>query len=1034
VAALPNGNFLLASATTGRINEFTAAGVAVTGSGSINITLPSDFTDRTKRGLLVDAVYSSAYTTNNRFRSKDASVVFVTSRGQEIVEVDTTGKILASLSLKKFGLKAPQGIAINPTNGNIYVADESEEAGGTNKIYEFTPIRDELFYNSSTSTTILRNTQLPRFGSLVSVLDTKALGFSDPEGLTFSADGKDLYVVFDGDEPLATTTSLPATLVGSNKVVKFSVGPASGVPTLASVDKFGLSTAPITFAVTDFTVQATKDFDPTVPAYKDTNGGSNLASLTVWSLPDHGTLTLNGAAVALHQVISASSLPSLRYTANSGFYGVDTFQVSASDGTNSSAPNHVDLFVSSPTAVALEATSTFSIDLGVAGDDRFNNSADGIVFNPTNGKIYTSSSFRINPTDPNTIGWRLIESNVDGSSPKVILQSEAAALNISGQTPYTPLAGVPVLDLVPNDPTDGIQDLGVVQGTGTSRDGNILLLSTRGALVYEVTPTGQRVNGGINFIAEGVFESGQAFDRSAVGLFHKVENGQEFIYVTDFGERLIRKVPALKSTTASPAILGAGQIVSEVKLQTALPESRLQALLIDPVTGNYFVADDASGNAAIYEITPDGKILGSTDMIALGRTLGTKQGLSGAALEAYAHKFGDIEGLTFDATTRTLYASIDDDGVGTFGLANIGRQVVAISMGPAPALSPKGNAKGVFSGSSLKNFNLLVSANNTINVNLAIFFVDDAQGTIEGLKPGSSGYTKAALKRAVSLLKAFGAEGSLSSLSPGKLKHALNLKNASSLVGIKSTEFFFGFLSISGDSLSSLQGSSADLSKVTLSTEEGASLTEVNGTFTIKLGAFSFEAKATNEPVSAFYSALSISSSGISEVVDTVVGDLSGQEGTFSFSIQAFREASFDNVLGFFVVNKKGDLLSSNGQVVAAFGNNANYKSAIASNLLSGGNIQVTNGSIQSFSFNVNVNDVGKGGFYVLPVLAVQGGFAGNSNIYYPVLATNSDTFDRMAFQGFGADGSGYYGFEDLPGGGDKDFDDFVIKVKVGKA
>ena len=209
----------------------------------------------------------------------------------------------------------------------------------------------------------------------------------------------------------------------------------------------------------------------------------------------------------------------------------------------------------------------------------------------------------------------------------MILQSEAQA-DANGPTPFTPLTGVTVVDLVAGTQTDGIQDLAVVQGTGTARDGNLLILSTRGALVREITPDGVFVDGGINFDAPGLFELNGAFDRSAVGMVHAVENGQEFIYVTDFGERLIRKVPALTGSNAAPANLTEAQVVSTIALQSALPESRLQDLTIDSLTGNFFVADDASGNAAIYEITPDGTVLGATDMLALGEKLGIEQGFS----------------------------------------------------------------------------------------------------------------------------------------------------------------------------------------------------------------------------------------------------------------------------------------------------------------------------------------------------------------------------------------------------------------------
>ncbi|MFZ9740104.1 MAG: hypothetical protein ACO3EZ_19135, partial [Prochlorotrichaceae cyanobacterium] len=516
----------------------------------------------------------------------------------------------------------------------------------------------------------------------------------------------------------------------------------TGIPTLKTIDKFGVAGQAISLTVEDFTTIPAQNFAPDVPAFS----GTALAGITILGLPGAGTLTLNGAAVSVGDVLTAAQIPALSYTSNTNFSGVDTFQVSASDGTASSAPAHIDLFVSSPTAAQLTATNVFSIDLGVPDDVRFNNSADGIVFNPTNNKVYTSSSFRIVPTDPTTIGWRLIESNPDGSQSRVILQSEAQA-STAGPTPFTPLAGVPVLDLVAGTQTDGIQDLAVVQGTGTARDGNLLIVSTRGALVRELTPDGVLVDGGINFDAPGLFELGSAFNRSAVGMVHAVENGQEFIYVTDFGERLIRKVPALTGTNAAPANLTEAQVVSTIALQSALPESRLQDLTIDPITGNFFVADDASGNAAIYEISPDGTVLGSTDMLALGQQLGLERGLSGQALTDFVNKFADLEGISIDPLTRTLYAAIDDDGVGQFGLQNIGGQVVAIALSNYGFDPNEPGNQGFFRSQTAVTLEISIRSNTTIKLasELVVFLVDDAAGTVGGNAPGSAGYLNAIL-------------------------------------------------------------------------------------------------------------------------------------------------------------------------------------------------------------------------------------------------------------------------------------------------
>jgi hypothetical protein len=70
-----------------------------------------------------------------------------------------------------------------------------------------------------------------------------------------------------------------------------------------------------------------------------------LVSITIQTLPLRGTLTLAGAPVTANQVISGLDLGFLTYTPHANVYGDDSFQVTASDGTNSSAPSTITVAV-----------------------------------------------------------------------------------------------------------------------------------------------------------------------------------------------------------------------------------------------------------------------------------------------------------------------------------------------------------------------------------------------------------------------------------------------------------------------------------------------------------------------------------------------------------------------------------------------------------------------------------------------------------------------------------------------------------------
>jgi hypothetical protein len=241
-----------------------------------------------------------------------------------------------------------------------------------------------------------------------------------------------------------------------------------------------------------------------------------------------------------------------------------------------------------------------------------------------------------------------------------------------------------------------------------------------------------------------------------------------------------------------------------------------------------------------------------------------------------------------------------------------------------------------------------------------------------------------------------------------------------------------------------------------LSTDAGIQIAQGNdGTITVTQGGLTFTLSLTSPSLEpADYKPLVIKdaqlgsgqSSGSSTKQDTitaVISDLSskftkGGTNQFSFTGQVHREADFNDIVSFFAVDSQGNVLKADGTTAASLnGDSQAYKDAITGNLLTSA-IQVSNHQTVDLNFTVSVSNYQGNGFIILPILGVKVGSsftAGvntsdpNSAIYYPILGINSDKFDRMAFQGFAQDGSRYYGFEDLAKGGDKDFNDFIVKI-----
>ncbi|MEY2977545.1 MAG: hypothetical protein RLZZ435_1684, partial [Cyanobacteriota bacterium] len=245
------------------------------------------------------------------------------------------------------------------------------------------------------------------------------------------------------------------------------------------------------------------------------------------------------------------------YTSNADFGGVDSFQVTASDGTYDSAPADVDVFVNAPEGIEATLLRTFDF-----------NSADGLTFNPTTGTIFASDSYRQVANNPNTVVWALREINATtGAEIRAVAESEDDLLG----------AAVLNVDIDPNTVDEGIQGMAVVQGTGTSRDGNVLLLSTRAAKIIEIDyRTGAQVtaaNGGFEFVNPFIFSS--VPPSSVTGIYHSIVNGEEVLWAVDFRGRSI--VQFAKDGTLNQA--------ASINLFDEIPDAELQGIVIDPATG-----------------------------------------------------------------------------------------------------------------------------------------------------------------------------------------------------------------------------------------------------------------------------------------------------------------------------------------------------------------------------------------------------------------------------------------------------------------
>jgi Domain of unknown function (DUF4114) len=315
-----------------------------------------------------------------------------------------------------------------------------------------------------------------------------------------------------------------------------------------------------------------------------------------------------------------------------------------------------------------------------------------------------------------------------------------------------------------------------------------------------------------------------------------------------------------------------------------------------------------------------------------------------------------------------------------------------------------------------------LSERNTTLVNeLAVISVDDENGTIDGIAPGAAGYLDAALKRAKVI----------ASTLESKEFSGFNPERTLSVGGGQ----YLQFLVIQGGSLDSvLNGGSGTVlfaaPAANSGNESGASLDALSAD-TLKLGFRVPQGGGKNQfndivllaQVGDYVPAIGSGLQGQSEESELI--DLRGISGQVSASFTIYREAEIDNLVGFyFVENEQGQVRDELGALLNP--GDSGYTKAAMQNRLSNVTLAGNNKQVLTASAQIDA------GAILAPFIIVGGDLnalldsstTNDPSVYFNYLGANSDRVDHIRLLG-----DNTFGFEDLAGGGDNDFDDVIIKA-----
>jgi len=310
---------------------------------------------------------------------------------------------------------------------------------------------------------------------------------------------------------------------------------------------------------------------------------------------------------------------------------------------------------------------------------------------------------------------------------------------------------------------------------------------------------------------------------------------------------------------------------------------------------------------------------------------------------------------------------------------------------------------------------------------LGVYTVDDAQGTINGLAPGDSGYAQAALARGrvlfssiVDLPNGFSnnTTSSLLQFNPGSDLRFYLVQNSTTddILARKASIDNVLFSNPSNEKITALGNNSFSLAWQDSSGSSNANFPNL----VVKI-------QPTNDP--------SPLGSDLQGQIQSEFIDLRSSTQPVTATFTAWRYAAYNNFAGFYqVIDTNGDI-NFNGTVLHP--GNAGYVQAAVSSRVGGIGLTVD----QNLQLNAHGSEgeqtftgTFQPGAIFAPFLiangtpdqVLNGNSANTPYVYFPFLGANPDQINHVRLLG-----NNTFAFEDQFNGGDRDYNDMIIRINL---
>ena len=369
-------------------------------------------------------------------------------------------------------------------------------------------------------------------------------------------------------------------------------------------------------------------------------------------------------------------------------------------------------------------------------------------------------------------------------------------------------------------------------------------------------------------------------------------------------------------------------------------------------------------------------------------------------------------GATISASNASAIGTINNDDVApstTATLSRVNNDIFSLS------------------GSSSSKLKVSFTDAGSSSINeLGVFSVDDATGRIGSFAVGSAGYAQAALERSKVIFSAIANKpsgftpnsNSLIDATLGNLRFYLIKSGTTTEEALKSNNFS-----------NVLFGSSS--ARITDSGNGSFAIAWEDGSGNNSFNSLRINAQGSDESaIGTNLQGNSFGGRGGGEVIDLRAAGLPTGTRSITADFTVNREAAFNNFVGFYkVANTDGGIdIDGNGTIDFTPGQNGYIQAAIRSRV-SGIDLAVSNqGTAQITGKTFEVNSI------FAPFIIVNGtadtlldsNSSNDPSVYFSYLGANTDGVDHIRMLG-----NNTFGFEDLSGGGDRDFNDVIIKATL---